>query len=108
MDHKRLCHRIIGIKTIILQVKFCAFVQASQVNNSKNKNSPRTFEGIYLCPTPNLQGGNQIMDLRKIQLITRTNVVKILITDVIINNVEKWQRRRDLSYNFFYNKNRKK
>ena len=34
------------------QVELGAYVQASQVNDPKNKNRPRTLDGIYLCPAP--------------------------------------------------------
>ena len=36
-----------------LQVKFCAYVQASQVNDPNSTNYPKTLGGIYLCPAPN-------------------------------------------------------
>ena len=47
-------------------------------------------------PLPNFQGGNQIMDLRAGQLIKRSEVVEIHITDVVIYSVEKWWSSRDL------------
>ena len=81
-----------------LQVEFGAYSQTSQVNDPKNTNRPRTFNGMYLYPVPNFQGGHQIMDLQTGQLITIPKVVNIPITDVMINNVEKWRRRKYLSH----------
>ena len=46
------------------------------------------FDGIYLCPAPNFQGGHKIMDLHMGQFITRPKVVQITIIDVVINDVE--------------------
>ena len=79
------------------QVVFDAYVQASQVNDSKNTNNLKTVDGIYLCPVNNLQGGHQIMDLFVVQFVKITKVVNILIIYVMINDVEKWRRSRDLS-----------
>ena len=73
------------------KVEFGAYVQASQVNDPKNTNLPRILDGIYLCPAPNFQFGHQIMDLRTGQLITGPRVVKIPITDVVINSIKKIQ-----------------
>ena len=72
----------------VCQVKFGAYVQASQVNDQKNTNRTRKIDGIYLCPAPNFQG-HHIMDLRMGQLITRPEVVKINIPYFVINAVEK-------------------
>ena len=58
------------------QVELFSYVKASQVNDTNNTNFPRTLDGIYLCPAPNLQGGNHVMDLRTVKLITRPKVVK--------------------------------
>ena len=49
----------------------------------------RTFDGIYLCPAPNFQGGHQIMDLRTEKFITRPKLVDIPITYTVINAVGK-------------------
>ena len=70
------------------QVEFIAYVQASQFNDKKKKNRPRTLDGIYLLPAPSLQGGNQIMDIRLGQYITRTKLFDIPITYFVINFVE--------------------
>ena len=64
-----------------------AYVQASQFNDPKNTTYPKTLDGIFLCPAPILQGGHQIMNLCKIQFFTRPKLVKIPITDVVINAV---------------------
>ena len=58
------------------QVDFFSYVQASQVNDTNNTNCPRTLDGIYLRPAPNLQGGHHVMDPRTGKLITRPKVVK--------------------------------
>ena len=71
------------------QIEFGTYVQASQVNDPNNTNHPRTLDGIYLCPAPNLQGGHQIIDLQTGQFFTRPIFVEIPITDVVINTVEK-------------------
>ena len=73
-------------------VDFFSYVQESQVYDTNNTNFPRTLDGMYLCPTPNLQGGNQDMDLRTVQLVTRPKIVEISITYVVIKAVEKCQR----------------
>lgn len=38
---------------------------------------------------PNLQGGHQAMDMRMGKLNTRPKLVEILITDIVINSVQK-------------------
>ena len=58
----------------------------------------RTLDGIYLFPTPNFQGGNNIMDLQTRQLITIPKVVNIPITYAVINAIEKWRMIKDLSH----------
>ena len=80
-----------------LQVEFSSYVQASQVNDPKNATHPRTLDGMYLCPAPNFQSGNQIMNLWMVKLITRPKLFEITITDIVINAVEKWRRIRYLS-----------
>ena len=80
------------------QVKFGAYLQASQVNYPNNKNCRRTLDGIFLCPVPNLQGGHQIMNMWTRQLIIRKKVVEIPVTDDVINSVEKWRNGKDLSH----------
>ena len=72
------------------QVGFSDYVQASQLNYPNNT--------ICLCPGPNFQGGRHIMDLQTGQLITIPKVGKIPIADVVINNVQKWQKIRDLGH----------
>ena len=71
------------------QVKFVAYIQASQVNDKNNTNLLRKFDGVHLCSAPNLQGGHHIMDFWTGQFITRQKVVKTSIIDVVINNFEK-------------------
>ena len=58
------------------------------MNYPNNKNRRRTLDGIYLFPVPNLQGGHQIMNLWTGQMIIRTKVVDISVTDVVINSIE--------------------
>ena len=79
------------------QVELGAYVQASQINDPKNSNRPRTPDGIYLYPMPNFQGVHHIMDLRTVQLVTIPKVVEIPIIDFVIKAVEKWRRSIDLS-----------
>ena len=43
----------------------------------KNTNCPRTIDGTYLYPAPNLQGGHHIMELRMGQLIKIPKVAEI-------------------------------
>ena len=69
------------------QVEFGAYVQESQFNYPNNTNFPRTLDGIYLCPVPNLQGGHHITYLRTGQLITIPKESNISITYVVINAV---------------------
>ena len=71
-----------------LQVEFGTYVQASQANDPKNKNRPRTLDGIYLCPAPNFQYGHQIMDLCTGQVITLPKLVQIPKKDIVINTVK--------------------
>ena len=80
------------------KVEFCAYVQASQVNFPKNNNCSKILDQIYLCPTPNFQGGHHIMDLRTGKLITIPKTVEINIIYVVINAVEKWRRSKDLMH----------
>ena len=80
------------------QVGFGAYVQALQVNDPNNTNIQRTLDGIYLCPAPNFQYGHHITELRTGKLIKIPKVIKIPITDVVINSVEKWRRSKDLSH----------
>ena len=77
------------------QVEYGAYVQASKFNDPTNTNCLRKLDGIYLCPAPNFQGGHQIMDLQKVQLITSLKLVEINITDIVVNAVEKWQNIKD-------------
>ena len=83
------------------RVEFGDYVQASQVNYTNNTNSPRTLDGIYLCPAPNLQLKHHMMYLWMGQLITITKLVMVSITYVVINTVEKnveYKRFNSLKY----------
>ena len=66
------------------QIGFGNYVQASQVNDPKNTNHLSTLDGIYLCPSPNLQGRYHIMYLRTGQLITRPKSFEKHIIDILI------------------------
>ena len=77
-------------------VEFGAYVQSSQVNYPKNTNFTRTLDGIYLCPAPNLQGGNHVMDLRMGYFITRPKAVEITITDYFIKYVKNIAEEKGL------------
>ena len=52
-------------------------------------NRTRKIYGIYLFSAPNLQGGNQIIDLQIGQMITKRKISEIPITYVVINDVLK-------------------
>ena len=86
------------------RVEFCFYVQASQANDTKNKNRPRTLDRIHLCPAPNFQGGHHIMDLRTVQFIKRPKLVYIPIIDVVINTVEKMSEEQVFKSLNFYDK----
>jgi hypothetical protein len=44
-------------------IPFGNYVQATHENNPKNSMRTRTLDAIYLRPTPNRQGGHEVMDL---------------------------------------------
>ena len=90
------------------QVEFGAYVQSSYGNDPNNTNSPRSLDGIYLFPAPNLQSDHQIMDLRRVPFITRYKVVQIPITYVVINAVEGMAEEQVFESLKIYNKKRKK
>ena len=96
-QHMLMPQSILDYNKLFL-VEFGAYVQVSQVNNTKNTNRPRTLDGIYLFSAPNLQGGHHTMDLWMGQLITVPKVSNIPITDALINAFEKWRRIRYLSH----------
>ena len=85
------------------QVKFGAYVQASQVNDPKNTKFPRTLDEIYSCPAPNFQGGYHIMELWMGQLITSQKVFKIPITYVLISTVIEMAKDQGFKSLKFYN-----
>ena len=60
-----------------LQVEYGSYVHASKANDPKNTNRPKTLGRIYLFPTPNLQGGHNIMYLWMVQLITIPKLFKM-------------------------------
>ena len=80
------------------QVKFVAYIQASQVNDKSNTNLLRKFDGVHLCSAPNLQGGHHILDMRTGNFNKIPKVVEIPITYNVINVVGKWLRSKDLSH----------
>ena len=89
------------------QVEFGDFVQASQVNIPKNINRPRKLDEIYLYLVPNLRGGNWIIDLRKVQLITRPKLADVTIIYVVINAVEKIAEKQGFNSLKFYHRKKK-
>lgn len=54
-----------------------------------NTNAPRTIDGIYLQPSPNIQGGHEVMSLSSGVVIYPRKVTAIPMTDSIIKLVEK-------------------
>ena len=60
-------HVIIGKRNIDYnkhcQCMFGAFVQANQENDPTNTQAPRMTNAIYLCPTNNIQGGHELMNI---------------------------------------------
>ena len=79
----------------------------SNHNSMIQRKFSRTFDEIYLCPAPNFQGGNQIMDLRTVQFITRPKVVEIPITDIFINAVGKISEERGFKSLKIYDQKKK-
>ena len=71
------------------QYEFGSYVQASQVNNPANKNLAHTVDAIYLCPTTNIQGGHELMDIDTERLITQPKVYPRVMTKIFIKAVEK-------------------
>ena len=69
--------------------EFGTYVQAHQDNNQTNTNVPRTIGGIYLRPCWDRQGGHELMHLETGEVVTRQNIVAILITANVITAVEK-------------------
>ena len=72
-----------------LQVPFGAYVQANNEPNPTNTNAPHMIDAIYLRPTPNKQGGHELMDLHTGKLITRNRVIELPVTEFVIKAVEK-------------------
>jgi hypothetical protein len=69
-------------------VPFGAYVQANHESTKTSSNVTRTLDTIYLCPAQNQQGGHELMDLNSGQLITRSIVHEISVTNVVIKAVE--------------------
>ena len=84
-------HTIITGKTTdynkACQVAFGAYVQGFNV--SRNDQTPRTFDGIYLRPSKNKQGGHEVLDIVTEKVVNTPKVKEVPITDLIISAVDK-------------------
>jgi hypothetical protein len=87
-------------------VPFGAYVQANHESVKTSSNVTRTFlDSIYLCPVQNQQGGHELMDFNRGQLITRKIVHKIPVTVVIIKAVENMAYKQGFKSLKFKNRN---
>ena len=68
-------------------MSFGAYVQANHDPVRTNSNAPCTIDALYLRTAKNIQGGHELMDLNSGQLITRSKVTEIPITNLIIKAV---------------------
>ena len=90
-DYKKYC-----------QYESGSYVQASQVNKPTNMNLACTVDAIYTCPTTNLQGGHELMDLATGRLITQPKVYPYVMTKIVIKAVEKLSESQRLkTHNIF-------
>ena len=65
------------------------YIQANHESNPTNNNTARTIDCIYLQPSNNIQGGNELMDLNSGRKITHGGkITEIPVTDVVIKAVE--------------------
>jgi hypothetical protein len=69
------------------QVVFGASVQGYNV--TRNDQTQRTLNGIYLLPSANKQGGHDVMNLVSDKVVNTPKVKEIPITDLMIKAVEK-------------------
>jgi len=69
------------------QVAFGAYVQGFNV--SKNDQTPRTFDGIYLRPSKNKQGGHDVLNLMTGKAVNTPRVKEVPITELVIKVVER-------------------
>eukprot|EP00980_Cylindrotheca_fusiformis_P021605 scaffold8458_cov76-Cylindrotheca_fusiformis.AAC.1 len=103
--HMILSHRNVDYKKHC-QIEFGSYVQASQENDPTNTNRARAINGIYLCPTNNIQGGHEIMDLYTGRVIVRLKVIEIPVTQTVINRVEKMAEDQGFKSLKFMDRNR--
>ncbi|TAG96755.1 MAG: hypothetical protein EAZ17_09905, partial [Sphingobacteriales bacterium] len=69
------------------QVAFGAYVQA--YNETRNDQTPRTFDAIYLRPSKNKQGGHDVMNLQTGKAVNSPRVKEIPLSELVIQAVEK-------------------
>ena len=70
------------------QCMFGTYIQATQENNPKNTQAPRTIDAIYLRPLNNIQGGHKVMNLPTGAVMMRHRVREQLATKMVIKAVE--------------------
>ena len=76
------------------QVAFGAYVQA--YNETRNDQTPRTFDAIYLRPSKNKQGGHDVMNLQTGKAVNSPRVKEIPLSELVIQAVEKMAERDDI------------
>jgi hypothetical protein len=86
-------------------VPFGAYVQANHESTKTSSNVTRTLDAIYLRPAQYQQGGHELMDLNSGQLITRSIVHKIPVTNVVIKSVENMAYQQGFKSIKFKNRN---
>ena len=67
--------------------EFGTYVQCNHFTEPTNMNEPRVLDAIYLRATLNTQGGHDLMDLATGELITRSKVTPLPMTQAVINRV---------------------
>ena len=73
-----------------LRFSFGTHGQASYYNKPKsNDDRARTLDIIYLCPSPSLQGGHDVMDLAKGVVVAHPKWTPCKMTDIVVKCVEK-------------------
>ena len=86
-------------------VPFGAYVQANHETAKTSSNVARTLDAIYLRPAQNQQGGHELMDLNRGQLITRNIVRQTPVTNVVIKADKAMAYRQGFKSLKFYNRN---
>ena len=69
------------------QVGFGAYVQGYNV--TRNDQTPRTLDGIYLRPSTNKQGGHEVLNVVTGKAVNTPKVKEIPITELMVKAVER-------------------